>query len=75
MKHSMEHMRMHAIGDDELDIVSGGAGGAYDYTVICQGCSKELKPGRLVYGYKDYARLCDTCFREMTRCDRAASAT
>lgn len=48
MKHSMEHMRMHAIGDDELDIVSGGAGGAYDYTVICQGCSKELKPGRLV---------------------------
>lgn len=65
----------HAVADDKLDIVSGGAGGSYDYAVVCQGCNKELKPGRLVYVYKDYAHLCDTCFHEMIRNGRAASVT
>lgn len=56
----------HAVADDKLDIVSGGIGSTYDYAVACQGCNKELKPGRLVYLYEGQY-LCDTCFREIRR--------
>lgn len=63
MKHSMEHMRMHAIGDDQLDAV---AGGITFPSFCCDKCMQTFfsRENKMYTLPPMYDRLCESCYNE-----------